>query len=687
MTDVVFVCELDSGENSVFRMLETDRTHSSPGAADRVKLDNESSERVKDAVGPPLAIVGTLLALAGAIVVRRFPISGHAAIGAGFAGFLVGVRLQPGLSESPAVPSRVSASRAPLAGLPLLALAGAASIEGFSDRIVFALWLAGSAALGGGLLVSRLRFAKSCAISRAREVLAVTFLLAVAAAVNLYRLADFPPAAHGDVGEIALLALSMDIARDIFRPSSWWGVPGMHNALQLLGFCFADGLAGARATDAALGALAVLPLAAVVREAAGLPAALATGLLAIGSANMMNTWRSGLGLGPPPLLALFALWAFLRGMRSEHSPRDFFLLAGIAAGLSVQVNLAARIIPLMLACFAVHELVFGSSTGRRRMLGGFFWTVVCAVLVAGPLLWHYAQDPAGLEPRAEKFILSESSLRYSEAVYGVHSALGVVWNQVVRSFGMFHYYPEGEDVGFFIIERSFFEPLTAALLLLGVAAAVPRLRDRRFAWPLIGCVVSVLLLALTIHAPSYHRAGPAAVLALVIVGFGCGALLRSVEHLCAAAHVRESIGRISTSVLALLIAVTGFGWGIYIYFLDYGQREWDPTNSTEIGKRIAAEPIDDSFTYALTTPAFLFSYGNIRFLTRGHRGKDLLPGARPPTAEELAPGVNLFIALPGRAAELRALARNLPPGTFEEHYKRPPWPPHELEFLVLRIRK
>jgi hypothetical protein len=193
--------------------------------------------------------------------------------------------------------------------------------------------------------------------------------------------------------------------------------------------------------------------------------------------------------------------------------------------------------------------------------------------------------------------------------------------------------------------------------------------------------------ASTIHAPSYHRAGPAAALALVIVGFGCGALLRSVERLCAAAGFRESIGRINASLLALLIAATGLAWGVDIYFLDYGKREWDPTNSTEIGKRIAAEPIEGSFTYALTTPAFFFNYGNIRFLTRGHRGKDLLPAAPHPTAEELAPGVSLFIAVPGRAAELRALARNLPPGTFEEYYKKPPWPPHELEFLVLRIVK
>jgi Dolichyl-phosphate-mannose-protein mannosyltransferase len=646
-----------------------------------------SGGRVKEALAPLLAIGGALLALGGTIDIHRAPIAGPVAIVAGLAAFFAGAGLQREVSRSSAVPIRVSESDWPIAGLPLLASASFAAIVGWSDRIVLALWLSGILAVGLGFMASRWRLVRRASIGRGRERVAVVSLLVVAAAVNLYRLADFPPSVHGDVGEIALLALSMDVARDVFRPSSWWGIPGMHNALARLGLLVADGLAGARLTDALLGVVAVLPLMAVVREAAGFRAALVTASLAIGSASMVNTWRSGLGLGPPPLLALLALWAFLRAMRSADSPRDFFLFAGLVAGLSVQVNLAARIIPVILVAFAAHELALGSNVSRRRMLSGFYSTVVGAVLVAGPLLWHYTQAPERLQPRAEKFILSESSLRAAEETYGVNSALGVVWNQLVRSFGMFHCYRDGERAGFFIVERSFFEPLTAALLLLGVAVAIPRLRERRFAWPVIGWVLSVLLIASTVRAPGFHRAGPAAAFALVIVGFGCEALLGSIEQLCTALRSSRRIARMSANLTAVAIAAIGLAWGTSVYFLDYGRREWDHTNSTEIAKRIAAEPIDGSFTYALTTPDFYFDYGNIRFIAHGHKGKDLLPGSPPPTADELAPGVDLFVALPGRAAELRLLARKLPPGTFEEHYKRPPWDPGQLEFLVLRIVK
>jgi hypothetical protein len=45
--------------------------------------------------------------------------------------------------------------------------------------------------------------------------------------------------------------------------------------------------------------------------------------------------------------------------------------------------------------------------------------------------------------------------------------------------------------------------------------------------------------------------------------------------------------------------------------------------------------------------------------------------------------VNLFIAVPGRTDELKSLARALPPGRWEEHYRAGTG--DELEILVLRI--
>ncbi|MGH7897679.1 MAG: hypothetical protein ACREQQ_06985 [Candidatus Binatia bacterium] len=651
-------------------------------ATDRAGVDSESAPATKAVFPSLVAIVGAGLAIAGAIIVHRRGAAGHALLAAGVVAFLTGSRLAPIATQRPTVAKAHAASRVPTAGLVLLALADGACIAGFSDRLVVGGWLAGFAVLGIGIVLSRLRAFRPPAFSRSPSIAATAVLVAVAAVADLHRLEDFPPAVHGDVGEIALAALGMDLPRDLFRTTSWWSMPGMHNALQRLGFLFADGLGGARATDAWLGVLSVVPLAAIVRRAVGLRAAVVGGLLAIGSANMVNTWRLGVGLGPPPFLALVALWAFVRAMTTSHSPRDFFLVAGIAAGLSVQVNLAARVIPIILACFAVHELVFGSGEGRRRMLAGFGWTVAAALVIAGPLLWRYVESPELLQPRSDKFVLSEPTLRHSQRVYGTDSALGVLGHQAVRSFGMFHYYSEGEDVGFFIGEGGFFEPLTAALFLLGVATGLSGFRDRRFGWPVVGCVISVLLLAATIHPPSYHRAGPAAAFALVLVGLACGALFDAIERLAVAAGLGRTRAAVAANAAAVLIAVAGVALGMRTYFLDYCRRQWKMTDSTEIARRIAAEPAARSFTYLLAAPVFGLGYGNIRFLARDHRGMDLAPAA-PMSAATLAPGVNLFIALPHRAAELEALAARLPGGTWERHAKKSP--PDALEFLVLRI--
>ncbi|MGH7898390.1 MAG: hypothetical protein ACREQQ_10585, partial [Candidatus Binatia bacterium] len=129
------------------------------------------------------------------------------------------------------------------------------------------------------------------------------------------------------------------------------------------------------------------------------------------------------------------------------------------------------------------------------------------------------------------------------------------------------------------------------------------------------------------------------------------------------------------------LGCAGLVWGTSRYFLEYCRKDWLLSSSTAVARRIAAEPREGTFTYLMTVPVFSFSYGNIRFVANGHRGVDLHPGARAPRA--LAPGVNLFIAAPGRAEELRQLARELPPGRWEEHHKM--GPNRELQMLVLRI--
>jgi hypothetical protein len=339
----------------------------------------------------------------------------------------------------------------------------------------------------------------------------------------------------------------------------------------------------------------------------------------------------------------------------------------------------------VLFAWAVHQLVAGSRESRRRMLRGFCWTIACALVVAGPLLAEYLRSPDAMLPRSGRTLFSTEGLEHSRGIYGVSSASAVVWHQLVRSAGMFHFYASADGGSFLPNRGGFFEPLTAALFLLGFALALFRPRDRRCAWPLLGWTIAMTLEVGTVDPPSYSRAGPAAAMALLLAGLACAATFHAIEHAVETMLGRgipQSIarGRRVADGFAALAACGAVAWGGSRYFLEYCRKPWLASDSTAVGRRIAAEPADRSFAFLLTAPVFDMNYGTIRFLAPGHRGTTLQPGAPRP---ELVRGVNLFLALPGRAAELEAFARTFPPGRWEKHYKV--GTTDELEMVVLRI--
>ncbi|MEA2624629.1 MAG: hypothetical protein QOD06_674 [Candidatus Binatota bacterium] len=620
------------------------------------------------------AIVGACVAIAGSFIVAERRVAGHVLLLSGMALFAYGSR--PRSACRPAVGSW-GGSRPPLIGLSLLLLATAVAVLSISDSWVASLWLLGLFFLVASGMRSAWREAPA---SGPAGVLSLFAVAGLSAAVNLAWLTEFPWAVHGDLGEVALKAMDMNLTHDLFRPSDLWAIPGLFYGIQRLGLEVDPGLFGARLPDAVIGVITASFVFATVCELSGRRAALTTALLAAGSATLINTWRSGLGFAPPALLPLVAMWAFSRGLTSPARARDFFLIAGLAAGLGVQVYVPARIVPVMLAAWTVHELAFGSRESRRRVLRGFAWTTLCALAVAGPLLWEYSHDPQGLFARSERTLFSEEGMAHSLQIYGATSVGEVVWNQLVRSAGMFHLY-ETADAGSFLPNRGgFFEPLTAALFLLGLARAATCPRDRQCAWPVLGLLLAMSLEVLTVDPPIYSRAGPAAAMALVLVGFACAGAFTAIERVSAVAGAHADRRQGFADAAAIVLACSGLLLGLSRYFLEYCRKDWPLSNSTAVARRIAAEPVEDSFTYLLAMPAFSIGYGNIRFLARGHRGDDLPPGGAAP---RLSSGVNLFIAVPGRTDELKSLARALPPGRWEEHYRAGTG--DELEILVLRI--
>ena len=610
--------------------------------------------------------------LAGTSIVTSRPWAGHALIVAGAAAFAAAGRSSTGEPAEQDAPNGIAISPPMLAALAVFLGAALLAAMNASDGAVLAVWLAALAVGTGAALVAI--FARGETTLR-RDGVPLAVLVIAVASVNLVRLADFPPTVHADLGEIALGADAMNVARDIFRFTSWWGVPGLHHAIQRAGLFFDDGLVGARLPDAVLGVVAAVGFYLAMREIADRRSALVTALCTVGSSTLINTWRLGLGLGPPIVISVLGFFAFLRAARGGRGATDLYAVAGILAGLSAQVNWSARLLPIVLVAVTGFELALRPRIAFRRVIPGLACTTVYALAVAAPLLVHAWARPDLLVSHSDKTMFSDPGWRHTEQIYRTTSFAKALFIQGWRSAGMFHYYPNGNLAGFYQSDRPFFEPLTAALFLLGVATAATRPSERRLGWTLVGLILCLVLDVVTIDGPSYHRDGPAAAMALLLACAGCRRVLALVEN-----AVGGGRGRGVAGGLATVLGASGFLWGTILYFGVQSRAEWGLSNSTAVARRIVAEPAEASFTYLLTTPAFPYDYGNIRFLARGHRVAALQRGAAPPP---LFPGVNLFIATPDHVAELQTLSRSLPSGTWEEHRKA--GRPDLVEIVVLRI--
>lgn len=594
------------------------------------------------------------LILAGILAARPVPLIGHIGAGAGFLLMLFSV--PPVLREVALSPETPPARKSiwPFCYF-FFALFVATLLGMFRPEPrapVFWWWCAGLLLL---LSWSLFRVFRGATIGKA-EIVPGIFLSLLAFIINFSFLADIPRAVHGDVGEIAIRARTMNPASTTLTVTDWALIPGLHNLIAKTGFLFADGLAAARFSDAFCGVLAGILLFLLLRMWISLPAGIMTVVLFICSANLIHTFRVGLGLGPPILLSVAALFCYWKAQNQRRMGFEYAVLSGIICGLALQVNFAARIIPLLLVVFTAHQMVFSRQWKRPMLL--LTIAGLTAVLVAGPILAYYFHHPQLINSRQRVFIFAGAGYQRESWVFHTASRPAIFLYSLVRALGMFHFFPDPMYGDFYIGESGFFEPVTAAFFLLGVAVSLRLFKDSRFAWPLTGCLLSLLLLvSITTNAPAYHRAGPAVLFACVLAGFGIEAFLR--------AHIFE---RKYSMILAALLAAAGAGWGVQRYFFDYVKREFPNQNTiTSIARRISEEPVESTRIYMLGLPVFYFNHGTIRFLAGGYKGIDIKPGDSFPEVETLEGGTNLFIAIDSRASELEEFARRAGGGCIEDH--------------------
>lgn len=326
------------------------------------------------------------------------------------------------------------------------------------------------------------------------QVWAPLLVLAVAAFFRLWRLEDFPPGLHSDIGVNGLDA--RDVLRGqlaVFFPRNFGREPLFIYLQALL-----VGVAGASPfvmnfAAAIVGTLAVAASYRLALELFGWRVALFGALLVAVSMWSVTLSRLGLRASSLPLfvaVTLFFLWRTLRrGRRLDAA------LAGAVLGLSLYTYIAARMLPLLVAALCLLEW-----PAARRRWRELAIVAVVALLVAGPELLYFARHWEELSRRAWDVSV------FNQAATEVEGARTTPLEALANTAGMFfasgdrnwrHNWPG----------RPLFDLGLAVLFVAGLGLALWRAgRESAYRWPLAWLVVMALPTALSHESPNFLRA-------------------------------------------------------------------------------------------------------------------------------------------------------------------------------------
>ncbi len=291
--------------------------------------------------------------------------------------------------------------------------------------------------------------------------------------------------------------------------------------------------------------------------------------------------RLGLNFSLYAALAAPALYYLLRGLR--RGTLNDFLLAGLCMGIGLNGYSAFRIMPLVAAAavgiFLLHR---SSQQVRSQAIIGTALLAVVAILAVTPLLRFAIDNPAVVNQRVLTR-LGQAEREYPGPV------AAILASNVAKGLGLFNYsggtlWVAGN------VRTPAFDPLSAALLLLGVCIAVMRYARHRH-WqdlflllsiPLL-MLPSILSLAFPEENPAMNRASGAWIPAFLLCALALDTLLHSLRQRLGGTFGARAAQFVGTAVL-VMVAMLNFNLVFGEYTRNYRANSW---NSSELGQVIA----------------------------------------------------------------------------------------------------
>ena len=332
-----------------------------------------------------------------------------------------------------------------------------------------------------------------------------------------------------------------------------------------------------RAVSAIIGILTVVSAYLLVRRMfSARVALLASGWLSISLWHVIFS-RTGLRSVSLPLflaVGFYCLWRGLEGVSAQAatkrssplptsvSPRPaiWFALGGIVIGLSLYAYSVARFAPLVILALALYLALMHRGLLPNALLG-LAVALALATMVFLPEGLFFLRHP-------------ESFLERAQDVWAFNPALHqgnpgqALFDSAIRSLGMFAIVG---DPGWphNISGRPVFDPLSALLMLVGLATVVRRFRQPAYAFILIWLVVMFVpsLLAIT-YTPNYLRASALIPALYILPALGTMWLWEAWES--RPSLQRSGGARILRALPIVLVTLAFLGGAIHTYHSYFG---------------------------------------------------------------------------------------------------------------------
>jgi 4-amino-4-deoxy-L-arabinose transferase-like glycosyltransferase len=427
------------------------------------------------------------------------------------------------------------------------------------------------------------------------ELACVIGLLLLAATLRLYRLQDYPAGFHND--EVALahaVETAMGGRLAVFFPEDtghealymYWSAP--------FGMVLGHTIFALRLPSAFLMMIALCAMWVLTRRLFGpLLAGVALGAMSV------SWWSVLLGritlhvVAVVPTLAL-AMYFFCRAVWSGerranvvlcatlHVSRStlYWILSGIFFALAFNAYTAARVMPLLFLALVVYLTLVRRDVIRRhwrRLLTSF----AVAFVLCLPLVAYLVAHPGAKQ-------LSYTNFSADQPVTDLLAGKPqLILETTLQTLGMFAF--TGDPLSSFNIPgRPLFEPVGAALFLIGVALALWRWRDPRYGFVLIGLVVTLLPGMLSQPAPNYAHTVGAMVFAFSLLGIGAEATWKWATLRWG--NVAQRIGAVALAALL----VGNLVWTARDFFVVWpvqpDTRWWMQTGLKELADALKTQP-------------------------------------------------------------------------------------------------